>query len=196
MARPKYAPDHYSLFFEHGIWLPGKTLDLTGDIDEESAFKTMKGLKILDSLASDAPIIVRLSSNGGDIYDGLSIFDAIRDCKSRVEIIGFGKIISMGAIIMQAADPDGRLLMPNSTFMVHQGYSEIPTDHPETLQRSAKEDRRIRTKTNRILYERSKLTATTKLTQKQFVELITFDVYLSPVQAIAAGLADRIVDVA
>src|SRR5690242_13998157 len=105
MSRPKYAHDHYSLFFDYGVWLPGKTLDLVGDIEEESTFKAMKGLKILDSLASDAPITIRLSSCGGELYDAMTIYDMVRSCDSRVEIIGFGKIFSMGLLILQAADP-------------------------------------------------------------------------------------------
>jgi ATP-dependent Clp protease protease subunit len=194
MPRAKYAHDHYSLFFEYGVWLPGKTLDLTGDIDEQSAFKALKGLKILDSLASETPITIRLSTLGGDEYDGLTIFDAIRDCKSRVEIIGFGKVMSMGGIILQAADPDGRLLMPNSTVLVHQGTWGLPDDHPENIQRQAKEAKRLDGRINRILYERSKLTATTALTQKQFIAGIQWDMYYTPIAAISAGLADKIVE--
>jgi len=184
--------DNFTLFFDYGVWIPDKYLDITGDINEKLVFKAMRGLTILDSLASNAPITIRLSTSGGDVYDGLSLYDAIRNCKSRVEIIGFGKVWSMGSVIMQAADPGGRFLTPNTTFMVHQGYSGITEDHPETVQRWAKEDKRIGNKINRILYERSKLTADISITQKQFIAGIQFDVYMDPSTAISAGLADAI----
>lgn len=183
--------DNHSLYFDHGIWLPDKTLDLTGDIEEFVTFRAMKGLKILDDQPDQLPITIRLSTVGGELYDGLAIYDAIRACRSRVEIIGYGKIMSMGAVILQAADPEGRLLMPNATILVHQGYSGITMDHPETVQRFAKEDKRIRAKINRILYERSKISGST-LTQKQFIEQIQFDTWMSPETTIAHGLADRV----
>jgi ATP-dependent Clp protease protease subunit len=188
MARPRN--DVHDVWLEHKIHLLSRTILLSGPVNEEMKTKVLLAKRMID--AEKQTVTVELDTEGGDCYEGISIYDCLRSFKARVEIVGFGKVMSMGIFIMQAADPGGRLLMPNSTVMVHQGHSDSPSDHPETLQRNAKEDRRIRARMDRIVYERTKPTASPKLTLKEFVAKHQFDNYYSPVHAICAGLADRI----
>lgn len=173
------------IWLDHGVHIPSRTILLSGDIEEPVKRTVLLGKSLLD--ASNVTVTVQLDTLGGDIYEAFSIFDCLKSFQARVEIVGFGKIWSMGAMILQAADEGGRLLMPHSTVLVHQGYSGIEIDHPETLQRTAKEDKRIRSVVNKIFGNAIGLN-----NQNQARIKWEFDTYYSAEQAVAAGLADRV----
>ncbi len=85
-----------------------------------------KNINILQNISSD-PITIYLQTIGGCWWSGMGVYDAIRLCKCKVTVVGYGQICSMGTIIIQAADR--RILMPNCVFMCHYGSSEISGDY-------------------------------------------------------------------
>lgn len=78
----------------------------------------IKNLHILDS-QNNNNILTHIQSPGGDWYDGMAMFNAIRTCKSPVTMIGYAQTSSMSGILLQSADL--RLLMPDCMFMIHHG---------------------------------------------------------------------------
>ena len=81
----------------------------------------MSGIKF-DPIAIDMPHIqMLLSTYGGCVYDGLSLYDAIKNSKTEVDITCFGKIMSMGIVLLLAAKT--RKAYRNTTFMIHEGSS-------------------------------------------------------------------------
>jgi ATP-dependent Clp protease protease subunit len=79
----------------------------------------MSGIKF-DPTAIDMPHIQMLMSTyGGCVYDGLSLYDAIKNSKTEVDITCFGKIMSMGIVLLLAAKT--RKAYRNTTFMIHEG---------------------------------------------------------------------------
>ena len=81
----------------------------------------MSGIKF-DPTAIDMPHIQMLMSTyGGCVYDGLSLYDAIKNSKTEVDITCFGKIMSMGIVLLLAAKT--RKAYRNTTFMIHEGSS-------------------------------------------------------------------------
>ena len=81
----------------------------------------MSGIKF-DPTAIEMPHIqVLLSTYGGCVYDGLSLYDAIKNSKTEVDITCFGKIMSMGIVLLLAAKT--RKAYRNTTFMIHEGSS-------------------------------------------------------------------------
>jgi ATP-dependent Clp protease protease subunit len=81
----------------------------------------MSGIKF-DPTAIDMPHIQMLMSTyGGCVYDGLSLYDAIKNSKTEVDITCFGKIMSMGIILLLSAKT--RKAYRNTTFMIHEGSS-------------------------------------------------------------------------
>ena len=108
-------------FYDYDIHIETRTLYLGQDIDDLSAERTIKGLHLLDS--SDGNINIILSSPGGEVYNGMAIYDSILQCKNDVIISVAGWAMSMGSIILQAADY--RLLHPNSVIMIHDGSWDL-----------------------------------------------------------------------
>ena len=66
-------------------------------------------------------IQILLSTYGGTAYDGISLYDAIKNSKTEVDITCFGKIMSIGIVLLLASKT--RKAYRNTTFMIHEGSS-------------------------------------------------------------------------
>ena len=170
-----------SQLFDYGVHLASRTLFLFEEINRPTAAKVLMGLQVLGG----GELTVKISTRGGCRAAGLSIYDGMRACPD-VRAIGYGEVCSMGAVILQAAAH--RELMPNSTIMVHPGYSSVGFDHDENTQRTAEYARRMRDRCCEILAEKMGITL------KQFLRRFTWDTYLSAHQAVELGLADRVLE--
>ena len=130
----KSKKDDIDQFMDSDIYLPTRTIymgSIAYDEDGESgtdyamAERMIKALHILDSRApnGDKPIVIIMNNVGGDIFHGMAIFDAIANCKNHVRIKAYGHAMSMGSIILQAAD--SRVMSKNSKVMIHYGTNGV-----------------------------------------------------------------------
>jgi ATP-dependent Clp protease protease subunit len=172
---------HISNAFNFG--LVQRSLFITGDVTEALLDRVQIGLSLLDGPTD--PITIYLTSNGGDVYVGLGIYDAIRACKSPVKIVGRGYLCSMATAILQAADE--RLLEPHSTVMAHQARSASDYVLVQNFTRTAQE------------YERSNevmcglIARRMNISLKQFKNRFLLDTYFTAQDAVREGLADGVV---
>lgn len=190
----KISKEHITQFFENQFNYETRTLyigapthssedDLVASINAQVAADVIKGLHILETVNHD-PIKIYLNSTGGDIYHGLAIHDAIRACVSPVTIKGTGHIMSAASVIMQAAED--RFLTPNTIFMLHDGEDGY-VGHPRDFERWADWSKTIRTKIYGIYSERSGKDVA------YWRRKMDHDYILTAEQAIAEGLADKII---
>ena len=91
-------------------------------VDFSMASRFIKNLRILTT-QSASPILIHMKSCGGYWEEGMAIYDAIRACPNKTVILNYNHARSMSSIIFQAADR--RVMMPNSTFMFHEGSIEF-----------------------------------------------------------------------
>lgn len=91
-------------------------------------------------------IQVLLSTYGGNVYDGLSLYDAIKHSKTDVDITCFGKIMSIGIIILLSAKT--RKAYRNTTFMIHELSSGVIGKLAD-MEESIDEAKRI----NKVLFD-------------------------------------------
>lgn len=89
-------------------------------VDYRMSSKFIKNLNILQLMSLD-PIQIHMNTIGGEWSYGMGIYDAIKQSKCDVTIIAYSWARSMSSIILQAAKD--RVMMPNSSFMVHWGTS-------------------------------------------------------------------------
>jgi len=97
-------------------------------VDFKSAVRFQKNLRLLTSVSND-PIIIHMNIPGGSWEDGLSIYDSIKQCSCYITILAYAKVQSASSIIIEAADK--RILMPNTTFLIH--YGSISLDSETTV---------------------------------------------------------------
>lgn len=172
---------------EFGAYFHTRTLLLSGDVDKNRLDRVLGALELLDR--EGTTITVKMFSYGGSFYEGFGIYDALKSCKSRVEVIGYGAVMSMATVLLQAADEGGRFLMPNSTIMMHMGDNSSGYDHPTQTRRTIDEMDRIRNRAFNIVAKRMGITLA------QFNKKFLFDVYYDADTAVAKGVADAVIKV-
>ena len=108
-------------------------------VDSSMAEYFIKGMHVLES-KGDKPITIIMNNPGGDWYHGMAIYDSINNSKCHCTIKVYGHAMSMGSIILQAADV--RIMMPNSRFMIHYGY-DGRYGHAKIFEKWAEECKRL-----------------------------------------------------
>lgn len=64
-------------------------------------------------------LTVRMNTPGGEIFDGIAIYNALKSHPAHVTCVVDGIAASIGSVILQAGDK--RVMMPHSTTMIHDG---------------------------------------------------------------------------
>ena len=179
--------DYAGQLFDNSVYIPTKTITLTGSVDEDMYNTAIKGLHLLDSYTG--PINIKMYSNGGDLTVARALYDALRGCKNYVRVIVYGEAASAATIILQAAD--SRVMTPSSKLMVHVGAESIPEDHPRNVDQLY-EQHRIDEKWIEDVYLKRIKEKKKRFTRHQLKSMLNFDKYLSPKEALESGLIDEI----
>lgn len=189
--------DDVDKFHEISLYIPKRTIYMSseqfdtegneGGVESLMAERSVKNLLILDSMSND-PITIIMNNIGGDEYHGMAIYDAVKACKSHVTIKVFGHAMSMGSIILQAADE--RIMAPNSRQMIHYGTWGVH-DHAKTAQKWAKEGEKFDKWMEKMYLE--------KIREKQphfslnrVKGMLDHDTFLTAEESVAMGLADKV----
>lgn len=86
----------------------------------------------LDSMSDKETITVYINSVGGSVIEGMSIYNSILECKTKVKTINSGIAASIAAVIFQAGDE--RIMYDYAALMYHNPYNEgNPDDESEAL---------------------------------------------------------------
>lgn len=189
--------DDIDRFHDYGIYMPNRTLYMGSEIvgeDEESgtdalmAERMVKNLHILDKEGEQ--IVIIMNNLGGDVMHGLAIYDAIKACKSKVIIKAFGNAMSMGSVILQAADE--RIMAPNAVQMVHIGYFAT-SGHAKTTYRQTDEAKRLDKLVETIYLEKIR-EKHPDFTPQRLKGMLDHDTFLTAKQSIELGLADKVLE--
>ena len=106
-----------------------RRLYLTGEIREKNINEIVKN--ILKYNAEDKgkvpeerqPVLLYLSSEGGDVDSGFMLIDVIENSKTPVYVVNLGYCYSMAFVIYVAGHK--RFASKNSKFMIHDGNSYV-----------------------------------------------------------------------
>ena len=111
------------------------------------------------------PIQFHFSTCGGSCYDGLSLYDAIESSPTPVEITCYGRIMSMGIVVLLASNV--RRAHKNTTFLIHQAMG-LALGSLSEMKASVEEVSRV----NAILF--NIITTKTKVTQERLNEVLEY----------------------
>lgn len=175
-----------------GPWQPYEQIDTERncgwEVNDYSAQNLIKGLHVLE-LENNNPINIIWVSYGGEWDAGMAIYDYIKGLKSHVTITCYGRVRSMGTIILQAADE--RVLSKNCLYMMHYGSFGLNSQHTQDALAGADRVKLENTLMEDIYLEKIKQVKK-RYTRAQLQDFIKYDKYLSPQEAVDLGLADRI----
>ena len=68
-------------------------------------------------------IFFYINSPGGSVYDALAIYDTMKYIKNDIQTVGIGVQASAAALLLSSGSKGKRILLPNSTVMIHQPSS-------------------------------------------------------------------------
>ncbi len=180
-ARGERSYDIYSRLLKDRI------IFLGDEINDDTASLVVAQLLFLESEDPDKDISLYINSPGGVISAGMAIFDTMNYIKPDVSTICVGMAASMAAFLLAAGAKGKRYVLPNAEVMIHQPLGGMQ-GQAEDLRIHADHILKIREKLNRILSERT----------GQPLEKVAVDTdrdnYLSAQEAVAYGLADKIVE--
>lgn len=170
-------------------FLQARKIFLWGAVTDETAKDITEKMLFLEAEDPGKEIYFYINTPGGSITAGMAVFDTMKMISSPVTVIVTGMAASMGSILLSGAKKGRRLLYPHSRVLIHQPLISGRMVGPATdINIQAKEMEKVRAELNQILAEAS----------GQPLERINHDTdrdfYLNAEEAIAYGLADKIVD--
>ena len=168
--------------------LRDRTVMLDTDVNEHTASLVVAQMLFLESEDPDRDILFYINSPGGSVTAGMAIYDTMQFIKPDVSTVVMGQACSMGSLLAQAGAAGKRLILPNARHMIHQ---------PSGGARGQATDMLIQVE--EILAMKKNLTeiyVKHNSAGKTFEQLTTDmerDNFMSAEQAVAYGLADKIV---
>jgi len=168
-------------------------------VEFRMASRFIKNLDILTNIDPAKPILVSLKSCGGDVHEGMAIYDAIMAAPNPVTIVSYTHARSMTSIILQAANK--RILMPSSYFMFHDGDSSFEGTTKQFHTYAEFSKKTFDSNMCNIYAERMKHKPGSKVATWKEERIIKWlreemdkkeDVYLTAVEAVDLGFADEI----
>ena len=177
-----------------GLLIQKKFLDqrkifLWGAVTDETAKDLTEKLLFLEATDPGKEITFYINSPGGSVTAGMAIYDTMKLISSPITVVVTGMAASMGSILLCGAPKGRRLIYPHARVLIHQPLISGRMVGPATdINIQAKEMEKIRREMNQILADSSgqPLERINQDTDRDF--------YLDAKEAIAYGLADKIVE--
>jgi ATP-dependent Clp protease protease subunit len=170
-------------------FLEQRKIFLWGAVTDETAKDLTEKLLYLEAVGPGQEITFYMNTPGGSITAGMAVYDTMKLITSPITIVVTGMAASMGSILLCAAPKGRRLIYPHARVLIHQPLISGRMVGPATdINIQAKEMEKLRAELNQILATSSgqPLERINRDTDRDF--------YLTASEAIAYGLADRIVD--
>jgi ATP-dependent Clp protease protease subunit len=168
--------------------LKDRIVMLDTDVNEHTASLIVAQMLFLESEDPDKDILFYINSPGGVVTAGMAIYDTMQFIKCDVSTVVMGQACSMGSLLAQAGAAGKRLILPSARHMIHQ---------PSGGARGQATDMLIQV--NEILKMKKELTQiyvnhnTAGKTYDQLAADMERDNFMSADEAVAYGLADRII---
>ncbi len=138
--------------FESSL-MKNRTITLFGEINQEVSRRTAEKLLTL-AFESDDPITLYISSPGGHVESGDTIYDMIRYIKPTVRTVGTGWVGSIATHIYLAPEKEDRFCLPNTRFLIHQPAGGFGGDASD-IEIHAREIVKTRERINQIIADQT-----------------------------------------
>ena len=149
--------------------LAAREIEITGAIDAGSVSTAIRCLLHLQKEDQQLPITLYINSPGGEVQSGLALYDVMQAVSCPIHTVCLGMAASMAALLFIAGDQ--REMLPHSRVMIHDpliggGIGDI---------------------TAQVISQH------TGMNLEEVFELTAKDTYFEAEEAIANGMADRII---
>ena len=161
---------------------------IQGEIDDGMACGFEQQIQYLLSEDPEKPIDIYISTPGGSVAAGLHIYDVLKSIQVDTAIWCRGITASMGAIILAGGQKGRRYILPHAKVMIHEPLiAGGATGSAASIQRTAESIMEAKRITVDLL------AADTGRSREAIEKAIAFDNYMNAQEAVAFGLADKVV---
>ena len=190
-AKGERAYDIYSRLLKDRIVM------LDTDVNEHTSSLIVAQLLFLESQGNE-DITFFINSPGGSVTAGLAIYDTMQFIKPDVATYVMGQACSMGSFLAMAGQPGKRFVLPESRTMIHRvssgtrgtsGSVHVQELEFEDAKRAIEESMRINKRLTELYVKHN----TAGKTYEELYETMKFDTFLSADEAVAYGLADKVI---
>lgn len=178
---PTFAYDIYSRLLEDRI------IFLSGPVSDSMANTVVAQILYLDSKDTQKDIKLYINSPGGSVSAGMAIFDTIQYVKAPVMTICVGMAASMAAVLLASGTQGKRIVLPNSTVLLHQVMGEAEGQAVD-IEIRARQILKVKEQINQILSLR------TGKPIEQIAKDTDRDFYLDAKEAVDYGVADKVLE--
>jgi ATP-dependent Clp protease, protease subunit len=144
-------------------------------------------LLFLEAEDPEKDIYLYINSPGGSVYDGMGIYDTIKNIRPDVSTVCMGFAASMGAFLLSAGTKGKRMSLPHARIMIHQPLGGAQ-GQAKDIEIQAKEILYIKNRLNDALAEH------TGQPLSKIQEDTDRDFYMSAAEAMEYGIIDQVID--
>lgn len=157
------------------LYIFGDITSWKWDDSDVGAFDLSKELKQIDS-----PINVHINSYGGEVKEGLAIYNILKDFKHEVTTICEGFACSAASIIFMAGSK--RVMPQSSLLMIHNAWTTAQGDSNDLLK--AAEDLKKITQPSIEIYKGS-----SNLSEEEIKAMMDAETWITAEEALSYGFA-------
>jgi ATP-dependent Clp protease, protease subunit len=179
--------DWVDIFLQYNIDVPGRTIFLNGSVEPTTLDTVLSGLHLI---GHDKDVLILINSPGGNLGDGLGIYDALVNHGGHVTGRVVGEACSAACILLQACDT--REATKHSTIMHHVGSAEVE-GHARNVHLFSDFYKKQLDMVDDIMVARIQQVPGKAITKQTWRNRNAWDTYLTAEEAKEVGLIDTIV---
>jgi ATP-dependent Clp protease protease subunit len=161
---------------------------LDTDVNNHSASLIVAQMLFLEAEDPERDILFYINSPGGSVTAGMAIYDVMQFVKCDVATVVMGQACSMGSLLATAGAAGRRYMLPHSRNMIHQ-----PSGGAEGQATDIEIQAREILKMKRYLTEIYVAHNSAGKTYDDFARDMERDFFMSAEEAVAYGLADKVI---
>lgn len=156
------------------------------DLGQETDVSYQDVVEALNDLPAEVEdIYVHINSYGGEVAEGVAIYNALRSCDARVTTICEGFACSIASVIFMAGQ--SRVMRDSSLLMLHN--ASMPAQGDANAHRKAADDLDVITELSKTAYLNH---AKGDLTREKLTEIMDAETWVTAEQAFEWGLASEV----
>lgn len=132
-----------------------------------------------------AHILIRINSYGGEVAEGLAIYNALKNHKAEITTVCDGFACSAASVVFMAGDT--RLMNPASLLMIHNAWSSASGNAKELRKKA--DDLELISQTMSSIYR-----AAINITDEELETMLDNETWISPEDAVSKGFATGIIE--
>jgi ATP-dependent Clp protease protease subunit len=141
-------------------------------------------LELLDRIDPGSELIVRINSEGGDVFEGVAIYNALARRQARLQVEIDALAASIASVIAMAGDEI--VIAGNAMVMIHSAWT-FAEGNADDMAKIAETLRQV----DETILNTYEARAGKKSTRDQIVAWVKAETWMGPAEAIERGFADR-----